>query len=59
VVENKLSAPATSAEKLAVPVVVGVPLITPALLKLKPGGRVPEKRALRVFPLDFLRGFEE
>ena len=43
-VEDSLSFPATLMVKLLVPVALGVPLITPELLRFKPGGRVPETR---------------
>ena len=37
-----LALSATCTVKLLVPAAVGVPLMTPALLKLKPAGSVPE-----------------
>ena len=40
--EERLSPPVTRAVKLDVPDAVGVPLITPPALRLRPAGRVPE-----------------
>jgi len=43
VVETRPSLPATSTVNAKVPVAVGVPLSEPALLKVNPAGKAPEK----------------
>ncbi len=51
-VEERLSSSVTRIVKLDVPDAVGLPLITPPLLRLKPAGRLPETRdhVYGVFP---------
>ena len=42
-VENALSLPVTLTVKVAVPVALGVPVMAPAVLRLKPLGRLPDE----------------
>ena len=44
-VEDALSLPATPMMKLLVPDTLGVPLITPPLPRVNPGGKAPEAYA--------------